>query len=96
MARLLCYHRELAQCHPAAVFSSLQSFFRWFATGALLDKRKVWREEEQRLVANWNSAAERLRAAQDEASRIAVQAEIDTLRKRVARIKVEFSSGKRY
>jgi hypothetical protein len=62
----------------------------------VLDKRKVWREEEQRLVANWNSAAERLRAAQDEASRVAVQAEIDTLRKRVARIKVEFSSGKRY
>jgi len=62
----------------------------------LLDKRKAWREEEQRLVANWNSAAERLRAAQDEASRQAVQAEIDTLRKRVARIKVEFSSGKRY
>ncbi len=62
----------------------------------VLDKRKVWREEEQRLVANWNSATERLRAAQDEASRVAVQAEIDTLRKRVARIKVEFSSGKRY
>jgi len=40
-----------------------------------LDKRKAWREEEQRLV---------------------VQAEIDSLRKRVARIKVEFSSGKRY
>ena len=88
MTELLCYYRGLATYHPAAVFSSL--------TGALLDKRKVWREEEQRLVANWNSAAERLRAAQDEASRVAVQAEIDTLRKRVARIKVEFSSGKRY
>ena len=61
-----------------------------------MDKRKAWREEEQKLVANWNSAAERLRAAQDEASRLAVQAEIEALRKRVARIKVEFSSGKRY
>jgi hypothetical protein len=61
-----------------------------------LDKRKAWREEEQLLVANWNSAAERLRAAQDEASRLAVQTEIEALRKRVARIKVEFSNGKRY
>ena len=47
-------------------------------------------------MASWNSAAERLRAAQDEASRLAVQAEIEALRKRVARLKVEFSSGKRY
>jgi hypothetical protein len=61
-----------------------------------LDKRKAWREEEQLLVANWNAAAERLRAAQDEASRLAVQTEIEALRKRVARIKVEFSNGKRY
>ena len=61
-----------------------------------MDKRKAWREEEQLLVANWNAAAERLRAAQDEASRLAVQTEIEALRKRVARIKVEFSNGKRY
>jgi hypothetical protein len=85
-----------SRCSESVIRIRIGNFFSSLQQEPVLDKRKVWREEEQRLVANWNSAAERLRAAQDEASRVAVQAEIDTLRKRVARIKVEFSSGKRY
>src|SRR6185503_1789654 len=54
MVRLLCYYRGLAKAiRPQSLLPgvSRQELF--------LDKRKVWREEEQRLVANWNSATER-------------------------------------
>jgi hypothetical protein len=68
-----------------------------------LDKRKAWREQEQQLVEKWNSAAQRYRdiiargpgeGVQNEAA--AVRAEIEALRKKVARLKAEFNSGKRY
>ena len=80
-----------------------------------MDKRKVWREQEQKLVERWNAAAGRQRDVQAEISRIALgpadgggpsaelllraeaaRLEIETLRKEVARMKVEFNSGKRY
>ncbi|MGH8705810.1 MAG: hypothetical protein ACREUO_10385 [Burkholderiales bacterium] len=79
-----------------------------------MDKRKVWREQEQQLVARWNDAAERHRQVLEEISRQqpsadssgpseelklkaqAVRAEIEALRRQVARLKVEFTSGKRY
>ena len=52
-----------------------------------MDKRKAWREQEQQLVENWNAAAQRYRE---------IMAQIATLRKKVARLKAEFNSGKRY
>ena len=72
------------------------------------DKRKAWREQEDLLVARWNAAAERYRSAQaklaleqtpsDELKQEAADArnEIEVLRRQVARLKVEFVSGKRY
>jgi hypothetical protein len=64
-----------------------------------MDKRLNWREQEQQLVARWNAANERYRAAHagnqaDEAE--AARAELELLRRQVARLKVEFTSGKRY
>jgi hypothetical protein len=73
-----------------------------------MDKRKRWREEEERLVARWNAAALRYREVQaeissqgaetDELKRKAqtARAEIEAVRREVARLKVEFNSGKRY
>jgi hypothetical protein len=74
-----------------------------------VDKRKTWREQEQALVARWNDAAERRRLLHEELSRQpdgagdelklkeqAVRAEIEGLRREVARLKVQFNSGKRY
>ena len=69
-----------------------------------VDKRKAWREQEQQLVEKWNSAARRYRdimaqAGSNEAvtsEAAAVRAEIEALRKKVARLKAEFNSGKRY
>ncbi len=79
-----------------------------------IDKRKAWREQEERLVARWNAAEARYRNAQaemarqqpsagdegsSEALRLEVQAslaEIEAVRRQVARLKVEFTSGKRY
>jgi len=73
-----------------------------------MDKRKRWREEEERLVARWNAAALRYRevqaeissqGAETEALRLKAQtarAEIEAVRREVARLKVEFNSGKRY
>ena len=78
-----------------------------------MDKRKTWREQEQRLVESWNTAVARYRDVQAELERQqlaaggraseelrlraeAARAEIEAVRKRVARLKVEFSSGKRY
>jgi hypothetical protein len=73
-----------------------------------MDKRKRWREEEERLVARWNAAALRYRevqaeissqGAETEALKLKAQtarAEIEAVRREVARLKVEFNSGKRY
>jgi hypothetical protein len=79
-----------------------------------MDKRKKWREQEQRLVEGWNAATERLREAQAEVARQsltqvdgapteecvrtpeAAMAELEAMRRQVARLKVEFSTGKRY
>lgn len=79
-----------------------------------MDKRKVWREQEQRLVERWNAAAARQRDLDTEIARQqpadggsgpsaelllkaqAARAEIETLRREVARLKVEFTCGKRY
>lgn len=78
-----------------------------------MDKRKAWREQEQRLVESWNTAVARYRDVQAELERQevaaggraneelrlraeAARAEIEAVRKQVARLKVEFSSGKRY
>lgn len=79
-----------------------------------MDKRKVWREQEQQLIEKWNSAAQRYRDIMARIARedsfaapagpsgeimsqaAAVRAEIEALRKKVARLKAEFNSGKRY
>ena len=73
-----------------------------------MDKRKRWREEEERLVARWNAAAIRYREVQAEISSQGTETEalklkaqtareeIDAVRREVARLKVEFNSGKRY
>jgi len=73
-----------------------------------MDKRKRWREEEERLVARWNAAAIRYREVQAEISSQGAEtealkqkaqtarAEIEAVRREVARLKVEFNSGKRY
>jgi hypothetical protein len=64
-----------------------------------MDRRKTWRDQEEQLVARWNAASERFRAAhadkQDDAV-AAASAELETLRRQIARFKSEFSTGKRY
>ena len=76
----------------------------------MADKRRTWREQEQRLVERWNAAAERYRVVQAEVTLLAgsalpedlktreqtARAEVDAVRREVARMKVEFNSGKRY
>jgi hypothetical protein len=75
-----------------------------------MDKRKTWRTQEQELVARWNSAVARHKdvlaeialAGGDSTSEALVlkadsaRAEMDAVRRQVARLKVEFNSGKRY
>jgi len=75
-----------------------------------MDKRKTWRTQEQELVARWNSAVARHKdvlaeialAGGDSTSEALVlkadsaRAEMDAIRRQVARLKVEFISGKRY
>jgi hypothetical protein len=77
-----------------------------------MDKRRAWREQEERLVESWNTAVARYRDVQAEIERQrlapggaseelklraeAARAEVDAVRKQVARLKVEFSSGRRY
>ena len=77
-----------------------------------MDKRRAWREQEQDLVGRWNSAVERDRAARLELSRQAelgesvsaelqqraasARADMEAVRREVARLKVQFYSGKRY
>ena len=73
------------------------------------DKRKAWREQEQQLVERWRMAEERYRNAQaglapDGSAPVgegvreadAARAELEATRKQIARLKVEFSAGKRY
>ena len=74
-------------------------------------KKKVWREQEQRLLERWNAASGRLRDAQaavvqskpaggPSADQVreseAARSDLDIMRKQVARLKAEFSTGKRY
>jgi hypothetical protein len=75
-----------------------------------MDKRKTWRLQEQELVARWNTAVARhkdvlakiaLAGGESASSALALEAdsaraEVDALRRQVARLKVEFNSGKRY
>lgn len=77
-----------------------------------MDKRKAWREQEQMLVQRWNAAATRYQDLQARISRQAAvgttaheelmreaeqaRADIEAMRRQVARLKVEFVSGKRY
>jgi hypothetical protein len=76
------------------------------------DKRKAWREQEQQLVERWRMAEERYRdaragtaglppgndvpAGQNVQKADAARAELEVMRKQIARIKAEFSAGKRY
>lgn len=74
-------------------------------------KKKVWREQEQRLLERWNAASLKYRDAQTAlvqskptggptteqiSASDAARVELDHMRKQVARLKAEFSSGKRY
>jgi len=72
-----------------------------------MDKRKTWREQEDRLVARWTAANERHRVALAEMSApapsvemkteaAAALAEVESLRREIARLKVEFTQGRRY
>ena len=76
-----------------------------------MDKRRAWREQEQQLVERWKAASERYRDAEAALSSAngegapneesvlkvkAARAELEAMRKQVARIKAEFSAGKRY
>jgi len=73
-----------------------------------LDKRRHWREQEQRLVQRWNAAAVRYQEVQAQLSASpeateelklleqTARAEVDAVRREVAKLKVEFNSGKRY
>jgi hypothetical protein len=76
-----------------------------------MDKRKQWREQEQQVVERWNAAEARYRevhaalqrqagdGAEAEALKQEIErarADIEAVRRQVARLKVEFTSGKRY
>jgi multidrug resistance efflux pump len=78
-----------------------------------MDRRKLWREQEQQVVERWHAAEARHREVQAEVSRHAssgndgtseelkrrvesARAEMEAVRRQVARLKVEFVSGKRY
>lgn len=73
-----------------------------------MDKRRHWREQEQRVVQRWNTAAVRYQEVQAQISASpeateelklleqTARAEVDAVRREVAKLKVEFNSGKRY
>jgi ferric-dicitrate binding protein FerR (iron transport regulator) len=72
-----------------------------------MDKRKTWREQEGQLMARWTAANERHRAAlaglesaapsvEQQTEAAAALAEVASLRREIARLKVEFSQGRRY
>lgn len=74
------------------------------------DKRKTWRAQEQDLVTRWNAAVALHQAVLAEIAldpspstsealvlkANSARAQVDALRRQVARLKVEFNSGKRY
>ena len=64
-----------------------------------MDLKKKWRDQEQALMERWTAANERFRlahAGKVAAEVQAAQAELELLRRQVARLKSEFSTGKRY
>ena len=74
-----------------------------------MDKRKKWRTQEQELVARWNAAVARHKDVMAEIALAggstsealvlkadSARAEMDALRRQVARLNVDFNSGKRY
>jgi hypothetical protein len=77
-----------------------------------MDKRKAWREQEQGLIERWNAAAARQQALQAEITRQTgdggaadaallqdaerSRTEMEAVRREVARMKVQFYTGKRY
>ena len=77
-----------------------------------MDKRKTWRSEEQQLIERWNAAATRQQALQVQLMRhadagesaseallqeaVRARADMEVVRREVARMKVQFYSGKRY
>jgi hypothetical protein len=77
-----------------------------------MDKRKAWRAQEQALIERWNATATRQRELQAEIARQSdaggapsaqllldaerSRSEMETVRREVARMKVQFSQGKRY
>jgi len=72
-----------------------------------MDKRKTWREQEQALVARWTAANERHHAAlaglsgptpsaEVRSEAAAALAALESLRREIARLKVEFNQGRRY
>jgi hypothetical protein len=72
-----------------------------------MDKRKTWREQEQSLVARWTAATERHDAAlaglagpapslELKSEAAAASAAVESLRREIARLKVEFNQGRRY
>ena len=77
-----------------------------------MDKRKTWRAQEQDLIVRWNAAATRQQELQTEitrqseaggvpAAQLLLEAErsrseMEAVRREVARMKVQFYTGKRY
>jgi hypothetical protein len=77
-----------------------------------MDNRKTWRNEEQQLIERWNAAATRQQALQVQLMRhadagenaseallqeaVRARADMEVVRREVARMKVQFYSGKRY
>jgi len=77
-----------------------------------MDKRKTWRAQEQDLIVRWNAAATRQQELQTEITRQSAaggtpadqllleaersRSEMETVRREVARMKVQFYTGKRY
>jgi hypothetical protein len=77
-----------------------------------MDKRRAWREQEQKLIERWNTMCAREQTVQAEITRqtdaggaadaaVLAQAtqsrsEMEAVRREVARMKVQFNTGKRY
>lgn len=76
-----------------------------------MDKRKTWRAQEQLVVERWNAAEARYREVHAELVRETAagaasaelqqkveraRADIEAVRRQVARLKVEFNAGRRY
>ena len=77
-----------------------------------MDKRRTWREQEQNLIERWNAVSTRQQTLQAEITRQSVdggvadaelvqraaitRSEMEAVRREVARMKVQFYTGKRY